>query len=124
MQEPRTAGKLLRDTREALGYTFKDVTMRTGIDGALLSRWETGKITDMQVYQLFRLVELLELDLRDVARLLADDEEAKRAKSGADAAAARAGARSAASDAEASAGDARRPSPRPTPKRRQSKRRD
>lgn len=120
MQEPRTAGTLLRETRHALGYTFKDVTMRTGIDGALLSRWETGKVTDMQVYQLFKLVEVLGLDMTVVARLLAADEEARRAKSGAGGASGRGGGRSAASDEVAVAGDARRPDPRPTPRRRRS----
>lgn len=83
MQEPQTAGAMLRRAREAQGYTLGDVFLETQIDGSLISRWETGKVADMQVYQLFKLVDFLGLDLREVARLLERDDARKRAREGA-----------------------------------------
>jgi len=58
-----TLGAALRDAREALGLTLRDVQRRTGINNAHLSQIETGKIERPEVSLLFELAGLYDLDL-------------------------------------------------------------
>lgn len=92
------AGRLIRKTREERGLTLKDVTMATGIDGSLLSRWERGEVTKIRVDLLLPLVRFLKMDLTTVATLLEQDSAAQEAMSGAGADAGPAGGRSEVSD--------------------------
>lgn len=77
------AGRLIRKTREERGLTLKDVTMATGIDGSLLSRWERGEVTKIRVDLLLPVARYLKLNLTTVASLLEEDNEAQEAMNGA-----------------------------------------
>lgn len=72
------AGRLLRKTREERGLTLKDVTMRTGIEQSLLSRWERGLVTKISADSLLLVTRELGLKLEDVVDLLIEDEDTKR----------------------------------------------
>lgn len=100
------AGRLIRKTREERGLTLKDVTMATGIDGSLISRWERGEVTKIRVDLLLPLVRYLKINLTTVAELLEQDTAAMEAMS--DAANASAQADASSEDADASSDAASR----------------
>src|SRR4051812_12547719 len=58
-----TLAQTLRDRREELGLSLREVQRRTGISNAHLSQIETGKIERPEVSLLFELAEAYDLDL-------------------------------------------------------------
>lgn len=78
----RALARLLRESREALGLTLRDVSARTAADGELippstLARIEQGK-TDPGVRRLVRLLRLYEIPAEQAADLVAIAERAPR----------------------------------------------
>jgi transcriptional regulator with XRE-family HTH domain len=81
------AGRLIRKTRLEKGYTLKDVTMATGLEQSLLSRWERAAAMKVAGDSLFVLCRFLEIDFNEIGALLIEDaDNAKRAKEDASAA--------------------------------------
>ena len=58
--------KKLRSLRKKAGMTRRDVERETGIDRALLARWETGGVANPGAYQLLMLADLYKVDPREL----------------------------------------------------------
>lgn len=61
-----TLAKTLRERRDELGLSLREVQRRTGISNAHLSQIETGKIERPEISLLFELARLYDLDLVDL----------------------------------------------------------
>lgn len=64
-----TLAQMLRDRRDDLGLSLREVERITGVSNAHLSQIETGKIERPEVSLLFQLADAYDLDLVDLMRL-------------------------------------------------------
>ena len=53
-------GEAVVNRREALGMSGGELSRRSGIDRALISRWENGKWADMKISTLQKLADALD----------------------------------------------------------------
>lgn len=72
---PSKASQMLRDRRLELGLSQFQVAQRAGVREKDVGRWETGHVASPPLLGMFLVSRALGLDLYDLARALADEEE-------------------------------------------------
>ncbi len=74
MEQPVTPqlGARLKDRREHLGWSLRDLEARCGVHNSLIYKIETGRVRDPSIQKLRRICDALELS---TTQLLIDDDQ-------------------------------------------------
>lgn len=66
---------IIKDNREKLGLTMKELALRVGVSEATISRWESGNIKNMKRDKMFNLAKALKISPLELTDLSFDENE-------------------------------------------------
>lgn len=66
---------IIKDNREKLGLTMKELALRVGVSEATISRWESGNIKNMKRDKMFSLAKALKISPLELTDLSFDENE-------------------------------------------------
>lgn len=62
MVDSDSFAKLLKDTRKRKGYSQRKLAEIIGVSNSTIARWETGKVLDLDIINLYKATKILQIN--------------------------------------------------------------